>query len=152
MRARVSGKEIFTHDGIRDTLTHLAAPPYFYESLKRQISKSNRSVEPFSIIRFVIECRGITHEEAIVIFAEAVKRSFRLEDLIARTGVLEFAVIFEGELPLAHTVSQRFISKWCTEGNEGVTVSYAIAQRNADEIALDLLNRLDTQTLLAPMF
>lgn len=26
----------FSHDGLRDSLTHLAAPPYFYENLRRE--------------------------------------------------------------------------------------------------------------------
>jgi GGDEF domain-containing protein len=152
MRARVSGKEIFAHDGIRDTLTHLAAPPYFYESLRRQISLCKRHGTYFSIIRLVIECRGSKSDEAILIFSEMLKHSFRYEDLIARTGLFEFALIFDGEEDLAETISRRFISRWCTQGIEGVTVSFATIEYQLNETLLSLLNRLDMKTLLSLEF
>ena len=33
----------FSHDGLRDSLTHLAAPPYFYENLRRDLATAERN-------------------------------------------------------------------------------------------------------------
>ena len=44
----------FSHDGIRDSLTHLAAPPYFYENLRRELGTAERNKSELSLIRFLI--------------------------------------------------------------------------------------------------
>lgn len=42
---------VFSHDGLRDSLTHLAAPPYFYESLRRELISAQRDRRKFSLLR-----------------------------------------------------------------------------------------------------
>ncbi len=43
---------IFAHDGLRDSLTHLAAPPYFYENLRRELVTAHRNKTRLTLIRF----------------------------------------------------------------------------------------------------
>lgn len=42
----------FAHDGLRDSLTHLAAPPYFYENLRRELVTADRNKTRLTLIRF----------------------------------------------------------------------------------------------------
>ena len=44
----------FSHDGLRDSLTHLAAPPYFYENLRRDLAAAERNRSRITLIRFQI--------------------------------------------------------------------------------------------------
>ena len=44
----------FSHDGLRDSLTHLAAPPYFYENLRRDLATAERNRSRVTLIRFQI--------------------------------------------------------------------------------------------------
>ena len=44
----------FSHDGLRDSLTHLAAPPYFYENLRRDLATAERNKSRVTLIRFQI--------------------------------------------------------------------------------------------------
>ena len=44
----------FSHDGLRDSLTHLAAPPFFYENLRRDLATADRNKSRITLIRFQI--------------------------------------------------------------------------------------------------
>lgn len=46
---------IFAHDGLHDSVTRLAAPPLFYESLKREISLVGRNGFELTLIRIILE-------------------------------------------------------------------------------------------------
>ena len=46
---------IFAHDGLHDSVTRLAAPPFFYESLKREISLVGRNGFELTLIRIILE-------------------------------------------------------------------------------------------------
>jgi hypothetical protein len=82
----------FSHDGLRDSLTHLAAPPYFYENLRRDLATAQRNRSKLTLIRFqmfptpesAVEAEGdenphtrSLYEVAILSFAELLKSSIR---------------------------------------------------------------------------
>ena len=152
MSERVSASEIYSHDGIRDSLTHLAAPPYFYENLRREIASSTRNGQPLSVIKFIIQSDGSSYEDSILDFASLLSKSFREEDLIARMGKYEFTLLIQGTEEIASRLSQRFISSWSLGGNVNVTPSYAFVTKSAGETGLQMLDRLDLCTLLTPTF
>jgi hypothetical protein len=44
----------FAHDGLNDQLTRLAAPPHYYEILRREIALANRNLTELTAIRLVL--------------------------------------------------------------------------------------------------
>ena len=45
----------FAHDGLRDSLTHLAAPPYFYENLRRDLATAERNKSRLTLIKLILQ-------------------------------------------------------------------------------------------------
>lgn len=144
----------FAHDGVRDNLTHLAAPPYFYENLRRELSSFERSGRTFSLLRFALnfatvvdpesEEGGALIESAVLKFSQTINQSLRREDLCARLGLTEFVLIVKGDQELIPVIAHRILSNWCDDDFQCL-FSSVLAGRG--ESPLDLLNRLDSETL-----
>jgi GGDEF domain-containing protein len=145
----------FSHDGLRDSLTHLAAPPYFYENLRRELGTAERNKSQLSLVRFLIskDEAGIQitesdidsrYEVAILSFAEILKASIRSEDLCARLGQLEFTLILKGSSDVATSLAERVLRSWMFEG---FGCHYSVLTVNRGESSLEILNRLDNQEL-----
>ena len=141
----------FSHDGLHDGLTRISAPPYFYESLKREISIANRSESPVTLIRYLLEPEPI-YDETLIAFADLISNSFRLEDHKARLGEREFVVLVKGDEELSQQVSQRLISHWAIEGTPDVVIGYSSATHILGETALEFMNRLDRNEILRATF
>ena len=158
---------IFSHDGIKDSLTHLAAPPLFYEALRRELSRFERSGNPFSLVRLVLltetknqyrqENNDVSiYEVEILNFAEILIRLSRSEDLCARIGEREFAILLHGSESVAQNLIERVANKWLAAIAENVKErgrAYpdflsAHLSSQSGENTLDLLNRLDRQPLI----
>lgn len=148
----------FSHDGLRDSLTHLAAPPYFYENLRRELGTAERNKSELSLVRFLIsksetgiqipeskiESENSQYEVAILSFAEILKASIRSEDLCARLGQLEFTLILKGSSEVATSLAERVLRSWMFEGFGS---HYSVLTVNRGESSLEILNRLDNQEL-----
>ena len=141
----------FSHDGLRDSLTHLAAPPYFYENLRRDLATAERNKSKLSLIRFQIfpidegsDSQESLYEVAILSFAELLKSSIRAEDLCARLGRFEFTLIVRANHDVAQSLSQRILEKWSHE--LFICKSCSIPAK-LGESSLEILNRLDNQEL-----
>jgi GGDEF domain-containing protein len=132
----------FSHDGLHDSLTHLSAPPYFYESLRREISIATRSESVISLIRYVLESQLI-YDETLIAFADLITHSFRLEDYKARLGEREFVVLVQANEELSRQISHRLIARWALEGTPDIGIGFSIATYLSGEGALELMNRLD---------
>lgn len=139
---------IFSHDGLRDSLTQLAAPPYLYECLRREISRSIRKSADLSLLRFVLNGSGSSFESALLHFADLLTKSFRLEDLAARVGESEFVILVSGDSTVAKALSDRFYESWQGQGIQSVDSSYSYATYIENEGALEFLNRLDQVKLI----
>ena len=150
----------FSHDGLHDSLTRLAAPPYFYESLKREISIATRSKSAISVIRYLLEPTPMdaeltsspVYDETVIAFADLLSYSFRLEDYKARLGEREFVVLIQGSEDLSLQVSQRLIALWAIEGRPDVGIGYSSVTYQLGESALEVMNRLDSCELLRATF
>jgi GGDEF domain-containing protein len=146
----------FSHDGLHDSLTRLAAPPYFYESLKREISIATRSESTISVIRYLLEPIPIdaelstkpVYDETLIAFADLLSHSFRLEDYKARLGEKEFVVLVQGNGALSLQISQRLIANWAIEGTPDIGIGYSYVTYQAGESALEVMNRLDSCEVL----
>ena len=114
---------IFSHDGIKDSLTQLAAPPLFYEELRRELSRFERSGNPFSLVRLVLltetknqyrqENNDVSiYEVEILNFAEILIRLSRSEDLCARIGERESAATTIGKIILIRIVNPLEVSEF----------------------------------------
>jgi GGDEF domain-containing protein len=150
----------FSHDGLRDSLTHLAAPPYFYENLRRELASVERNKSRLSLIKFLVTSKKIEsekvgsdsqktdseYESAILSFAEALKASTRSEDLCARLGKFEFTLIFKGAVDVAHSLAERVIAAWAEDNFQ---CQFAIIAVKSGESSLEILNRLDNQELIS---
>ena len=138
----------FSHDGLRDSLTQLAAPPYFYENLKREISASHRSSSALSLIQFILGKEELPSEDLLLAFAHLLTTSFRYEDLTARIGENEFVVLIKGGDEIASVLATRLAGKWNSLNTQSVTTHYSCVTYLPKESALEFLNRLDRTELL----
>ena len=143
---------VFSHDGLRDSLTRLAAPPFFYESLKREISLSERTGSEITAISFKLISDQPIYDYPLLTFSEITARAFRLEDHIARMGVKDFIVLITGDSDVAEQIVARVSSQWTLEGIPEIFIHYAWVTRHAGERPIDLLNRLDGQVLRTSSF
>lgn len=144
----------FAHDGVRDNLTHLAAPPYFYENLKRELISFERSGHAFSLLRFALiptaaidpesEEGDALIESAALNFSQTIIQTLRREDLCARLGITEFVLIVTGKDELVSVIASRIVTSW-NDDNFQCLFSSVLARRG--ESSLELLNRLDNETL-----
>jgi GGDEF domain-containing protein len=149
----------FSHDGLRDSLTHLAAPPYFYENLRRDLATAERNKSRITLIRFQIfptqdryengdveenQVQRSHYEVAILAFSEILKNNIRVEDLCARLGRFEFTLILRAGLEVAAILSERVLQEW---KNELFICKSSYVSAIVGESPLELLNRLDNQEL-----
>ena len=140
----------FSHDGLRDSLTHLAAPPYFYENLRRDLATAERNKSRLTLIRFQIYPSNPNSEEeshyevAILSFAELLKASCRAEDLCARLGRFEFTLILRAGIDVAQSLTQRVLEQW---QSEEFSCKSSFIAASAGESSLEILNRLDNEEL-----
>ena len=125
--------EPISHDGQHDSLTNLLAPPLYYLEMARELARSQRSAIELCAIR--LELPITTTLDEIVAFADALTNSARAEDLIARIGEFELALLVSGDL----TVVEKFIARIDID----LEISYACVAPKAGEVTLELLNRLD---------
>lgn len=135
---------IFSHDGLRDSLTYLAAPPYFYENLRRELAFAERNKSRLALIRFEllpnIPENESRYEAAIINFAEIIKTATRSEDLCARLGRLEFTMIVKGHIQIAEAIADRVCSNW---QEASFFCKASVISTNGSVSSLEILNRLD---------
>jgi len=144
---------LFSHDGISDSQTHLAAPALFYELLRRQVALSSRSETNFSVVKITFTRRAL-HEESQSISAEEILKFScelriltRSEDCIGRLGINEcVALIADGELAARQLVS-RLHSAPALSLKESLNISISMVTSLRGESGLQLLNRLDEAPL-----
>jgi len=144
----------FAHDGLRDSLTHLAAPPYFYENLRRELVTASRNRTRLTLIRFLLyspspkdelaEESESLYEVAILSFAEFLKGVTRADDLCARLGQFEFTLILKASQEVGDALSQRVLVGWKMDS---FTCKSSLVSATPDESVLEILNRLDNQEL-----
>lgn len=146
----------FSHDGLRDSLTHLAAPPYFYENLRRELATAERNKSRLTLIKFILVQTSTStststltpseshYESAILSFAELLKASIRSEDLCARLGRMEFTLILKSSVEVGISLAGRVLGSWEVKDFSPL---YSTLGVRTNESPLEILNRLDTQEL-----
>lgn len=125
--------EPISHDGRHDSLTNLLAPPLYYQEMARELARFQRNAIELCAIRLELPTTSTVDE--IVAFADALTNSARAEDLIARIGQFEFALLVRGDL----SVVEKFIARIEID----LEISYACVAPKAGEVTLELLNLLD---------
>lgn len=143
---------VFSHDGLRDSLTHVAAPPYFYESVRREIALSTRNGSQLTAINFQLISEQAIQDYPLISFAEIATRAFRFEDHIGRLGANTFVVLITGGADVAEQITDRVIAQWTIEGVPGISLHYAWITYIDGEECLNFLNRLDSQPLTSKEF
>jgi GGDEF domain-containing protein len=137
----------------------LAAPPYFYENLRRELATAERNRSRFTLIRFQLfpkdeqasnSAEESQYELAILSFSEILKTSVRAEDLCARLGRFEFTVILKASDSVAKSLTLRVINSWSShqELSKTALCKAAIVTAKIGESSLEILNRLDNQELI----
>jgi len=144
---------LFSHDGIRDSQTHLAAPTFFYELLRRQVALSSRSEVSFSAIKITFIRRELMEKsqavsaEDILKFSVELRTLTRSEDCIGRLGINECVVLVaDGELAARQLVT-RLESASVLSLKESLHIGLSMVTSLRGETALDLLARLDEEPL-----
>lgn len=141
---------VFSHDGLRDSLTFLAAPPLFYENLRRDLASSSRNKTHLSLLQFHMVPQvnknpeiedASQYELAIINFSQILKSESRSEDLCARLGRYEFTLIVKANIEVAYKIAHRVQNSW---NNPYFRCVAAVVAAKLNESALEVLNRLDT--------
>lgn len=147
---------LFSHDGIYDSQTHLVAPPFFYEQLRREVALSLRTEHSFSLVKIVFDKRpsGIETQpiraEDILHFSCELRSLTRGSECIGRLGINECVILVsEGE-----NAAQRLISRlYSTPSllvNHTLQISLSMVSSLPGEGGLEMLNRLDRAALSTP--
>ena len=125
--------EPISHDGRHDSLTNLLSPPLYYLEMARELARFQRSAIELCAIR--LELPATSTVDQIVAFADVLSNSARAEDLIARVGEFEFALLVRGDT--------KVVEKFIARIDFRIEISYACTKPKAGEVTLELLNRLD---------
>jgi GGDEF domain-containing protein len=133
----------FSHDGIHDTFTNLAAPNYFYEELNRLVARYERSQAEFRIIN--ISFVGIKNgfESEILEMAAMLRSLLRAEDLAARLGNFEFGLLINGSH--YESLMQRILENWKISVDNKISLNFKIGAPQPGYSALQLLNKMDEE-------
>ena len=131
----------FSHDGIHDTFTSLASPNYFYEELNRLIARYERSRAEFRIINITFVGIKSGHESEILEMAALLRSLLRGEDLAARLGHYEFALLINGSD--YESLAQRIEENWKTSIGNRVFLNFKIGEPETGLSTLQLLNKMD---------
>jgi GGDEF domain-containing protein len=144
---------LFSHDGIHDSQTHLAAPPFFYEQLRRQVALSLRTQISFSAVKITFTPHtvdGESHQvgaEDILRFSCELRSLIRGSECIGRLGVNECVVLIsDGEIA-AQQLMARLYSSPSLSVNHTLHISLSMVTSLRGESGLALLNRLDEAPL-----
>ena len=131
----MSSKPQFSHNGVRDDLTHCTAPPLFYAHVDRVIAGSIRRDSPFSLIAFTLLDEAT--DEDVIALAHSIAISMRREDLCGRLGVNQFTVALAGDLQAGAELCKRVKESFHR------VVYTDVAQYEMNESSLNLFYRLD---------
>lgn len=132
----MSNNPQYSHNGVRDDLTHCTAPPLFYAHVDRMIAGSLRRNSPFSLIAFTLSDEAT--DENVIALAHAIAISMRQEDLCGRLGIIQLTVALTGDLKAGAELCKR------VQENFPSLLSMQVVQYEKDESSLDLFYRLDT--------
>ena len=138
-----------SHDGIHDSLTQLASPKFFYESLARECARSDRESTSLMAVKFRLQevvtgtCNKtgtLNYEIALINFSKALSSYSRRSDLSARMARFEFNSL----LVCAELDAEIFMSR-VIDGyqNENFIAIASSVLRQRYEEPLQVLNRLD---------
>lgn len=158
---------MYSHDGFKDSLTNLAAPPFFYEELRRGLSRVVRNDGQLSLIRLVLSAHtesnsldAMTSPDDLEILqlAEILAHSSRGEDLCARLGECEFVVLLYASESIAEQYIERISSRWheslASKKNNGISVSMShvsfCISADSNQSVLEFLKKLDREPLINP--
>jgi GGDEF domain-containing protein len=131
----------FSHDGIHDTFTNLAAPNYFYEELNRLVARYERSQAEFRIINITLAGIKNGHESEILEMAALLRTLLRGEDLAARLGMYEFGLLINGSH--YESLAQRIEEGWKASVDNKIALNFKIGEPQKGLSTLQLLNKMD---------
>mgnify|MGYP002654380806 FL=1 len=142
---------LFSHDGIHDSQTHLASPPYFYEQLGREISLAARTHKPLALIKILFENPHSEQVRAhdILHFSHELTQLTRKEECIGRLGVNEVVIIIRDGHSNAEQFIQRLLESTSLTVDKTLLIKVAKVYGEEDEDSLHLLSRLDRAELIS---
>jgi len=146
---------LFSHDGIHDSQTHLAAPTYFYQQLKQEIALSDRTGEKFSLIRIIFNRTNFKSESIatkigaadILYFSQALKDLTRKQDCVARVGMNECVILIRAGRSNVESLLSRLLESPQLSVENSLQISCSTVEFTPGEKALTILNRLDDMSL-----
>lgn len=131
----------------------MAAAPFFYEQLRREVALSIRSQISFSAIKITFQ-RNIVEGQVPKVDAEDILRFScelrtltRSADCIGRLGINECVILVsDGEIPAQQLIS-RLQTTPSLSVNHTLHISLSMVTSRLGESGLELLNRLDQTPL-----
>ena len=142
---------LFSHDGIHDSQTHLASPPYFYDQLRREISLATRTDKPIALIKILFDNPDSDQVRAydILHFSHELTQLTREEDCIGRLGVNEVVIIVRDGRGNADLFVNRLLDATSLTVNRTLQIRIATVFAHNNEDSLKLLDRLDRAELIS---
>lgn len=131
----------FSHDGIHDTFTNLAAPNYFYEELNRLVARYERSQTEFRIINIAFVDITSGHQAEVLEMAAMLRTLLRGEDLAARLGIYEFGLLINGSE--YESLALRIQDYWKISVDNKIALHIKIGEPEKGFKPLQLLNKMD---------
>jgi diguanylate cyclase (GGDEF)-like protein/PAS domain S-box-containing protein len=140
---------------VTDPLTGVYNRRHFLEELQREMSRSDRSACPFSLIMLDVDhFKGVNdrfgHEagdRVLKELTEMIRKRIRTSDLLARWGGEEFMILMVNtNLPPAATLAEDLLQQLLVRTFAGigrVTASFGVAAHRTGEGVDELLTRVD---------
>ena len=142
---------LFSHDGIRDSQTHLASPTYFYDQLRREISLATRTDKPIALIKILFDNPESDQVRAqdILHFSYELTQLTRQEECIGRLGINEVVIIVRDGPGNADLFVKRLLDATSLTVNHTLQIRIATIYARNNEDSLKLLERLDRAELVS---
>lgn len=142
----------FSNNGLIDSVSGSPAPRIFIDNLMREVARSNRSHQAFSIttvkIAKYLEITASNYGQFLentLLVNRALKANLRAGDFYSRFADIGFWICINGNLTEAEFARTRFESAINLGDSKNTGYKFSTKQWQHKEAALDFIERIDQE-------
>ncbi|MEJ6577284.1 MAG: hypothetical protein HQ476_01595 [SAR202 cluster bacterium] len=142
----------FSNNGLIDSVSGSPAPRIFIDNLVREVARSNRSHQAFSITTIKIanhlEITASNYGQFLentILVNRALKANLRAGDFYSRFADTGFWICINGDLAEAEFAVARFESAINVVGGKSIDFEFSTQQWQHKEVALGFIERIDRE-------